>query len=119
MKRLKNINPNSVISVTEIAPEEQKDDFIYICSLITNESVLMPYNPLERIKQFIKYGYSVVKDKDDNLKTEKVAVYINYYGLEVTKFVKNSSHGDIKIVLDTIYQATNYIHQHSLDEFCA
>jgi len=118
MKRLKNINPNSVISVIEMAIEEQEDDFIYICSLVTDESVLMPYNPLEKIKQFIKYGYSVVKDKDDNLKTEKVAIYINYYGSEVKKFVKNNVHGDIKIVLDTIYQATNYILEYSLDEFC-
>ena len=119
MKKLKKINPNSVISVTEIAQKEQKDNYIYLCSLVTKETVLMSYNPLERVKQFIKYGYAIAKNDNNDLRTEKVQIFINYYGLEVTKFLDSNSDDEIVFICDTIFQATNYIHRHSLDKFCA
>jgi len=119
MKKIEKINPNSVISVTEIAPEEQKDNYIYLCNLTTKETVLMSYNPLERVKQFIKYGYAIAKNDNNDLRTEKVQIFINYYGLEVTKFINRNSEDEIVCVCDTVFQATNYIHKHSLDKFCA
>jgi hypothetical protein len=125
MERVLKINPQTVVSVVYVGNtfknEEIKvdDSFKYICSLVTNERVLMEYDPLKRIKQFIKYGYAVVKNKNNNLRTEKVQIFINYYGLEVIEFINSNSKDEIVFTCDTIFQAINYIHKHSLDKFCA
>jgi len=119
VKKIEKINPDNVISVTEIAPGQQEDKFIYVCTTTTEETVLMPYNPLEQIKQFIKYGYAIAKNENSDLRTEKVKIFINYYGLEVTEFIHSNSRDEIVFLCDTVFQATNYIHKHSLDKFCA
>jgi hypothetical protein len=114
MKRLLNINPLTVVNVIEVnigfRNEEIKDDeYRYICHLINNESVLLPYNPLKKIKQFINYQYAITSNSNElNIKVEKVIIYIDYYGFKVSKIVGKSDN-EIRSTYDTYFQAVEVL----------
>lgn len=122
MRRLLKVNPLTVIDVitvgNDFTNEEIKDDeYKYICRLINNESVLLSYNPLLTIKQFIKYRYAITSDSNElNVKVEKTIVYINYYGFEVEEISDNNSNNEIRKVYETSIRAYEILQEIEYDE---
>jgi hypothetical protein len=121
MKKLLNINPSTVISVTEVNigfrnENIKDDDYRYICNLTNDKSVLLPYNPLSKIKQFINYQYAITSNSNKlNIKIEKVIVYIDYYGFETSEIVEKSDN-EIRSTYDTYLQALEALTQLELEE---
>ena len=112
MKKIAMINPNVVIDV--VVPDEafrndeiSDDGYRYICKLVTKETVLLPYNPLHMIKQFINYKYAITKGTDNlNIKIEEIMHYIDYYGTERKEIIDFESNNEIEEVYDTYLEAS-------------
>lgn len=122
MKRYLNINPATVINVIFVSDDftndEIKDDeYRYLCKTINKETVLLPYNPLITIKQFIAYKYAITSGVDElNIKVEKIMVYIDYYGFVREKIVDINSNNEIIKIFDTFIQATEALVTYELEE---
>ena len=121
MKKLLNINPLTVINCIEtnkgFRNEDITDDeYRFICHLSSNNSVLLPYNPLSTIKQFINYQYAITSNSDGlNIKIEKVIVYIDYYGFEINKIV-GKSNNEIRSTYNTYFEAVEVLTKFELEE---
>ncbi len=119
IKKYEMINPNSVISVSVLDEDKRVDEYVWLCKLITKESVLLRYNPLLNVKQFIKYGYAVTHFEDetneiDFVKIEQTMTFIDYYGFEVTQIKDIESNNTIIKNFDTYVQADRYILEQEL-----
>ena len=80
MKKLRLINPNTVISVEVVEEEKRVDNFVFICKLTTKESVLCPYNPLNTIKQFLGELYGITSLYGGDIEVSKIIKFVDYYG---------------------------------------
>lgn len=119
IKKYDMINPNTIISVTIPEDDMIDDEYIYLCKLITKESVLLPYHPLLQIKQFIEVGFAVTEFVDEDnernfVSIEKVMVYIDYYGFERTEIKDRSSKNTIIKVFETYIKASLWIQKQEL-----
>jgi len=119
IKKYEMINPNSVISVSVLDEDKRVDEYVWLCKLTTKETILLQYNPLSTIKQFIKYGYAVTHFKDetneiDFVKIEQTMTFIDYYGFEVTQIKDIESNNTIIKNFDTYVQADRYILEQEL-----
>jgi hypothetical protein len=115
MERVLKINPQAVVSVVYVGNTfkneeiKENDSFRYICSLVTNEKVLMEYDPLENKKQYIKDKYAVIRDKELNIIIQPTQTFLNYYGIEIAEISEKYSDDEVLILVDTEEQATNYV----------
>jgi len=118
MKKYEMINPQNVLFVSLLEEENREDEYIWICKLTTKESVLLKYNPLITIKQFIGYKFAVTKNREDDklVKIEQVMVYIDYYGFERTEIKDELSSNEIVKVFDSYVQADRYILNSELEK---
>ena len=81
MKKLDLVNPINVINVEPVGTENIKDNYAFIVKLTTKESVLMRYNPLATIKQFIAVKWCIISTVDDSdICVSECIEYIDYYG---------------------------------------
>lgn len=112
MKKIQMINPNVVIDVV-VANQDLKNDEIsddgykYVCKLVNKETVLLPYNPLHMIKQYISNKYAITKNTDNlNIKIEEIIHYIDYYGTERKEIIDFESDNEIEKVYDSWLEAS-------------
>lgn len=85
MKKLDLVNPNTVMNVEPIDPNKSNDNYIYLVKLISKETVLMRYNPLAEIKQFVSKGFAVVSDAGTQHCVTEIITYIDFYGTIVNR----------------------------------
>lgn len=116
MKKLDFVNPENVVNVDFLGMDKIKEgNYAYIVKLVTKETVIMKYNPLLCIKQFICFKWCIISDiEDSDINVSKCEFYVNYYGntsLNIIDDVKN--HYDINEVFDNKQEAMdrldNYI----------
>lgn len=122
MKKIQMINPNVVIDVVvpneDFRNDEISDDgYKYICKLVNKETVLLPYNPLHMIKQFISNKYAITKGTDNlNIKIEEIMHYIDYYGTERKEIIDFESNNEIEEVYDTYLEASEALIKLDIEE---
>lgn len=119
IKKYEMINPMNVVSVSIQDEDKRTDEYVWLCKLVTKETILLRYNPLLTIKQFIKYGYAVTYFEDetneiDFVKIEQTMTFIDYYGFEVTQIKDIESNNTIIKNFDTYVQADRYILEQEL-----
>lgn len=117
MNKFNMINPINVLSVTVQDENKRTDEYIYICKLVTKESVLLPYNPLITIKQFIEYKYAITSGIDElNIKIEKIMIYIDYYGFERKEITDINSNNEIREIFNSYHLASEALIKIDLEE---
>jgi len=117
MKKYLDINPATVINVTVLSDEFANDEFKYLCKLTSKEVVLLPYNPLITIKQFIDYKYAITSGIDElNIKIEKIMIYIDYYGFERKELTDINSNNEVREIYDTYIQASEALIDIDIEE---
>lgn len=119
IKKYEMINPMNVVSVSIQDEDKRTDEYIWLCKLVTKETILLRYNPLLTIKQFVKYGYAVTHFEDetneiDFVNIEQTMTFIDYYGFEVTQIKDTESNNTIIKNFDTYVQADRYILEQDL-----
>ncbi|HIP13851.1 MAG TPA: hypothetical protein EYG73_14170 [Arcobacter sp.] len=119
IKKYEMINPMNVVSVSIQDEDKRTDEYVWLCKLVTKETILLRYNPLLTIKQFVKYGYAVTHFEDetneiDFVNIEQTMTFIDYYGFEVTQIKDTESNNTIIKNFDTYVQADRYILEQDL-----